>query len=81
MWSYTNTLTTDTPGGLAWVKMGEVKHNYLPQVIIAEDFDSVWLKYLEVYNACHPEDFLTEMQEEVYRRVEVVTGRNIRPVK
>lgn len=79
MWSYTNTLTTDTPGGLAWVKMGEVKHNYLPQVIIADDFDAAWLKYMEAYNECRPEDFLTEMQEEVYRRVEVVTGRNIRP--
>lgn len=79
MWTYSNTLTTQTAGGLAWVKMGEVKHNYLTKVIIAEDFDAVWNEYMEKYKSCRPEDFLAEMQEEVYRRVELVTGRNIRP--
>lgn len=79
MWSYSNTLTTQTPGGMAWTRMTEIKHNYLPQVIIADDFDAIWKEYMLAYQECKPEDFLAEMQEEVYRRVEVVTGINIRP--
>lgn len=28
------------PGGVAWVKMGEVKHEWLPKVVMAPDFES-----------------------------------------
>lgn len=75
MWTYSNTLTTQTPGGLAWIKMGEIKHDYLPKVIIAEDFEAIWSEYMEAYERCKPEDFLAEMQEEVYRRIEIVNGK------
>lgn len=79
MWTYSNSLTTDTPGGLAWVKMGETKHEFLPKVVIADNFDTAWNEYMTAYNACKPEDFLSEMQEEVYKRIENVTGKNVRP--
>ena len=26
MWSFSNNFTTDTPGGVAWTKIGELKH-------------------------------------------------------
>lgn len=81
MWSFSNTLTTDTPGGLAWTKMGETKHQYLPQVVIAEDFDTAWSEYMEAYKACKPENFLAEMQDELYRRVKLVTGKDVKPAK
>ncbi len=79
MWTHSNTLTTQTPGGMAWIRMAEVKHNYLPQVIISDDFDVIWEEYMQAYESCKPEDFLAEMQEEVYRRIELTTGKNIRP--
>lgn len=79
MWSYSNTLTTATEGGLAWTQMGEVKHEYLPKVVIASDFDASWDEYMKVYEKCNPKAFLAEMQEEVYRRIEVATGENVRP--
>ena len=63
MYSYSNNFTTETPGGVAWTKMGEVKHEWLPKVVMAEDFEKGWAEYMEVYNACQPEDFLAEMQE------------------
>jgi putative aldouronate transport system substrate-binding protein len=81
MWSFSNTMTTDTPGGLAWTKMGETKHEYLPQVVIADDFDSAWGDYMKAYSADKPEDFLSEMQEEVYNRIEKVQGKDVRPAK
>lgn len=63
MYSYSNNFTTDTPGGVAWAKMGEIKHEWLPKVVMAADFDSTWDQYMGVYNDCKPEDFLGEMQE------------------
>ena len=63
MYSFSNNFTTETPGGVAWTKMGEVKHEYLPKVVMASDFDAAWEEYMEVYSSCKPEDFLGEMQE------------------
>lgn len=69
MYSYSNAMTTDTPGGVAWTKMGEVKHEWLPKVVMAGDFDATWKEYQDAYNATNPQDFLAEMQEELDRRV------------
>ena len=68
MYSYSNNMTTDTPGGVAWVKMGETKHEWLPKVVMAGDFESTWSEYMDAYNACNPQDFLDEMQAELERR-------------
>ena len=62
MYSYSNNFTTETPGGVAWAKMGEVKHEWLPKVVMAEDFEAGWADDMEAYSACKPEDFLSEMQ-------------------
>ncbi len=62
MYSYSNNFTTETPGGVAWTKMGEVKHEWLPKVVMADDFEAGWADYMDAYNACKPEDFLAEMQ-------------------
>ncbi len=62
MYSYSNNFTTATPGGLAWVLMDECKHEWLPRVVMASDFDKVWADYMEAYNACNPQDFIAEMQ-------------------
>ncbi|MBO5070311.1 MAG: sugar ABC transporter substrate-binding protein [Roseburia sp.] len=71
MYSYSNSLTTATPGGVAWTKMGEVKHEWLPKIVMSEDFETAWNDYMEAYGACNPEDFLAEMQTELNRRVGV----------
>ena len=63
MYSFSNNFTTDTPGGVAWAKMGEIKHEWLPKVVMASNFDSTWGEYMAAYSACKPEDFLGEMQE------------------
>ena len=68
MYSHSNNMTADTPGGDAWGKMGSVKHEWLPKVVVAKDFDSEWDKYQAKYKACKPEDFIAEMQEEVNNR-------------
>ena len=68
MYSYSSNMTTETPGGVAWTKMGEVKHEWLPKVVMSDSFDSAWSDYMTAYSACAPEDFLSEMQAELDRR-------------
>ncbi len=68
MYSYSNAMTTATPGGVAWTKMGEVKHEWLPRIVMADDFEAAWEQYMAAYNAVNPQDFLSEMQEELDRR-------------
>ena len=62
MYSYSNNFTTDTPGGVAWARMGEIKHEWLPKVVMASDFDATWSQYMDAYNGCNPQDFIAEMQ-------------------
>ena len=69
MYSYSSNMTTETPGGVAWTKMGEVKHEWLPKVVMSDNFDSTWSEYMTAYEGCKPEDFLAEMQTELERRV------------
>ena len=69
MYTFSSSMTTATPGGTAWAKMGEIKHQYLPKVVMADNFDEGWAEYMKVYEECKPEDFLSEMQTELERRV------------
>ena len=69
MYTFSQTMTTDTEGGTAWLKMGEVKHEYLPKVVMADDFDAGWAEYMEAYNECNPDAFIAEMQTELDRRI------------
>lgn len=69
MWSYSNTLTTSTPGGTAWNRMGEIKHEYLPKVVMAPDFETGWSEYMSAYESVKPQDFLDEMQTELDKRM------------
>ena len=70
MWSYSNSFTTDTEGGMAWNKIGEIKHEYLPQVVMAKDFDAAWAEYMDAYNNCDPGAFIGELQTELDKRME-----------
>ena len=70
MYTFSSSMTTATPGGTAWTKMGEIKHQYLPKVVMADDFEKGWDEYMKVYEECKPEDFISEMQAELERRVE-----------
>ena len=76
MWSYSNTLATSTPGGTAWNRMGEIKHEYLPKVVMASDFESGWSEYMDAYESCNPQDFLDEMQAELDKRMEEAAKYN-----
>ncbi len=70
MWSHSNTMTTATDGGTAWIKMGELKHENLPKVVMAADFEKGWSDYMTVYESANPQAFLGEMQTELDKRLQ-----------
>ena len=69
MYSFSGTMTTSTPGGVAWTKMGEIKHEYLPRTVMANVFVSEWNTYMKAYVGCILQDFLDELQAELDRRM------------
>lgn len=69
MYSHSNNMTTATPGGVAWTRMGEIKHEYLPKVVLSSNFEAAWEEYLAAYATAKPEDFLSEMQTELDNRM------------
>ena len=69
MYTYSNMMDTTTDYGLSWIKITEVKHEFLPKVIFAKDFEKEWQNYMDSYAACKPELFLNEMQAELERRM------------
>ena len=69
MWSYTNNFTEDTVYGRAKKSMDEVKHEYLPRVVMSDDFEAAWDEYMQAYKNCNPEAYIAELQNEVTRRI------------
>ena len=69
LWSWSNSISSDTPGGIAWKKMGETKHLWLPTVVMSSDFEGDWANYMAAYAECNPQDFLNEAQAEVDTRL------------
>ncbi len=76
MWSFSNSLNTSTEGGMAWTKIADIKHEYLPKVCMADDYEAAWEEYMQAYEACNPQAFLDEMQAELDRRMEEAAKYN-----
>lgn len=77
MWSYTNTWTSETDYGIAKVKLDQIKHEWLPKVVMAPkaDFDDVWEDYQTLLeNEVDLEVYEEALTEEVRRRVAVAEG-------
>ena len=75
---YPSNPLTDWPGyikpddssalGNTWNKIDKCKDEWLVQLIMCDDFDSTWNEYLAAYEACNPQVFLDEAQNEADRR-------------
>lgn len=56
-------------GQQAYHDMVVCKHEWLPKVVKAKNFESAWNNYMKAYDACNPEDYISEMQEELDERI------------
>lgn len=70
MYSYTTTLSANTLEGQIKAQMDEVKHVWLPQIIMTQDYEAAWEEYMAAYKACSPEIYYRALQEELERRTQ-----------
>lgn len=69
MYSYTTALSSNSEAGQIRDRMDEIKHKWLPQVIMSDNFESAWNSYMEEYYACDPQTYYEILQAEVDRKV------------
>ena len=69
MYSYSTLLTNQIPAGVVWKEMTEVKQQWLPQVVMADNFDAAWAQYKNAYDETNPDVFFDDMQLELERRI------------
>lgn len=70
MWSHSNSMNDSTQGGIVMKQLDKLKHKYLPQVVMSDDFDAEWNEYKEEYAKIDSEIYFNELTEEVRRRSE-----------
>ncbi len=69
LWSYSNTFTDKTVYGKAKNDMDKIKHEYLPKVVMSDDFEAEWEAYMKAYSEqCDTKSYLDELTNEVKRR-------------
>ena len=69
MYSYATSLSDATEAGMVYEQINEIKHEWLPRGIMAEDFGTAWQEYMDAYNACSPQILMEDLQQEVMRRI------------
>lgn len=69
LYSYASSLSNATEAGRVYEQINETKHDWLPRVIMAEDFDAAWQEYMAAYDACEPQILMDDLQQEVMRRI------------
>ena len=69
LYSYASSLSDATEAGRVYEQINETKHDWLPRVIMAEDFDAAWQEYMAAYDACEPQILRDDLQQEVMCRI------------
>lgn len=65
MYSYTTSLSSNSPAGQIPRSDGSGETQMASQVIMAEDFETAWEQYMEAYDSCNPEIYYQMLQLEV----------------
>jgi len=75
IYSYVNTLTSDSPAAIASQKMDDVKRQWLPKVVMsgASEFESMWNEYTTTLTTqADVKSYEDALTQEVKRRVELL---------
>ncbi len=68
MWSFANSVTEDTDYGKVKANIEKVKLEYLPKIVMSNDFETAWAEYLEEYNKNDVQLYMDALTEEVRKR-------------
>ena len=71
MWSFESSVTEATEYGKVSKKINNIKHRYMPLLVMSDDFESTWDEYTTEYNKVEPQIYFDELTAEVRRRVGV----------
>lgn len=66
MWSYSPPENTDSAN--AANQINELKHRYLPKIVMSDDFESEWKEYKEAYGKTNSQAYFDDLTAEVKRR-------------
>ena len=78
LYTAVTTWSSDTEYGQAHEKMAEVKHEWLPKIIMtpAEEFEMAWEQYMKVYEEqVNVDAYEEELEREVIRRIALSEGK------
>lgn len=79
IYNYVDSLDPASPEKEMFNEFDNLKKERLPKVVMADDFEKEWNSYQEAYHATRADKFMEFMQEAVYSRIELATGKNVRP--
>lgn len=68
LFTWSNALSTDTHYGTVFYQIDELKHEWLPKLVLSSNFDSDWNSYMTAYEQCDPQAFIDAAQLEAEAR-------------
>ena len=68
MWSFESSVTEATDYGEVSKRISDVKHKYMPLMVMSDDFEATWEEYNNAYNALNPQIYFDALTAEVHRR-------------
>jgi len=68
MWSFESAATEATEYGKVSKQLSDIKHKYMPLLVMSNDFEATWEEYTTEYNKAKPQIYFDALTEEVHRR-------------
>ena len=66
MWSYSPVENSESDKVLK--QINELKHQYLPKIVMSENFDNSWKDYVDAYGKINSQVYFDDLTKEVHRR-------------
>lgn len=68
MWSYSDSLAENSPARTVAEQIENTKHNFLPMLVMTDDFDAAWDAYQTAYAEINSQVYFDELTSEIRRR-------------
>lgn len=68
MWSFESSVTEATEYGKVSKKINDIKHKYMPLMVMSDNFEKTWDEYNTEYSKANPQIYFDALTDEVHRR-------------
>ena len=76
MWSFESSATKETEYGKVSSMLSDLKHKYMPLMVMSDDFENTWEEYKNAYNKAEPQIYFDALTDEVHRRCGIASNMN-----